>query len=246
MSALEDERKEKFLALLQGGETGAGAARALNVDIDYFRRLRKGNRQFAQDWREALTCNTERRAALQYQRSVAAYHSPSSLPASPPGGKRDEPHRKLILTALSEGASLTKAAEEAGISYQVVRRWRKDDKEFEADVMDAIQQGIDRLEDEARRRAVDGYEEQVINSKGEVVQTYRRYSDNLLSLMLKSKIAYYRPDQTSININTDGGGTVNVTIQAVPAGEFASSPEESVVTIDATPEPVPSANDETE
>lgn len=239
MTVLEEDRKTKFLALLREGETGAGACRALGVTEQTMRRLRRKDRQFAADWEAALTVKVEERRALQLSRSAAAYHPPSSLPAASAEGKRTPTTRHLLLAALAEGASVSRACDEAGISYQTVRLWRKDDAEFEQAVIDAVNQGIDRLEDEARRRAVDGYEEQVLNGKGEVVQTYRRYSDNLLALMLKSKIAYYRPDQTKININTTGGGTVNVTVVGIASGEFIDEVDEGVTVIEGQPQEVP-------
>ncbi len=67
--------------------------------------------------------------------------------------------------------------------------------------------GTDRMEDEARRRAVDGVEESVFY-QGEQVSTVRRYSDTLLIFMLKARRPETYRERSDINSTIQGGITV--------------------------------------
>lgn len=78
----------------------------------------------------------------------------------------------------------------------VTTYWRKDDEWFEALYQAAIGEARDRIEAEAFRRAVDGYDEPVIYQgqptrlvDGETGEerflTIRKYSDSLMALLLK-------------------------------------------------------------
>lgn len=78
----------------------------------------------------------------------------------------------------------------------VTTYWRKDDEWFEALYQNAIGEARDRIEAEAHRRAVDGYDEPVIYqgqptrvTDGETGEerflTIRKYSDSLMALLLK-------------------------------------------------------------
>jgi len=60
------------------------------------------------------------------------------------------------LRVLAEGGSMTLAAQGAGFSRDALYCWKNDDEAFAAECLDAIEQGTDRLEDEAIRRAVQG------------------------------------------------------------------------------------------
>jgi hypothetical protein len=50
-----------------------------------------------------------------------------------------------------------------------------------------VAEGVDRLEDEAHRRAVEGYNPRPVYHKGKKVGEIREYSDSLLALLLKSR-----------------------------------------------------------
>lgn len=138
------------------------------------------------------------------------------------GAKRTPASEELVLEALRKGCSVAKAAEYAGINRTTAFRWRRESKaaaklrdegkaypkdinvDFDAEWEDAVQAGYDRMEDEAWRRAVDGYAEPVIHQgqmcyavnpeTGEMLKgpdgqpiplAVRKYSDNLLIMMLK-------------------------------------------------------------
>lgn len=107
--------------------------------------------------------------------------------------------------ALADGLSVTGAAEHAGIGRNTVYDWRKDDKEFAAAMDAASESGTDGLEDEARRRAVDGIREMVLyqgkpvlwspqgydaegKATGPLEPLYRhRYSDTMLAMQLNGR-----------------------------------------------------------
>ena len=64
--------------------------------------------------------------------------------------------------------------------------YRQTDEEFGAAWDEALEEGTDRLEDEARRRAVEGCEENVYY-QGKIIDTKRNYSDTLLIFLLKGR-----------------------------------------------------------
>jgi hypothetical protein len=97
---------------------------------------------------------------------------------------------------------VTAAAEYAGVSRAMVFRWRRDDPEFALRWDEALQMGVDRLEDEAHRRAVHGVVRPVYQG-GAKVGEIREYSDTLLLAILRGKRpeVYCRPD---VNVNIKG------------------------------------------
>jgi hypothetical protein len=65
-------------------------------------------------------------------------------------------HRERFLAALASGSSPTRAAKQAGIGRSTLYEARSKDREFARAWADAVMEGIDRLEDEALRRATEG------------------------------------------------------------------------------------------
>jgi hypothetical protein len=98
---------------------------------------------------------------------------------------------------------LAKSAAAIGISPDTVRKARKDDPDFEAAVKLAYDEFRESLEEEAYRRAVVGWDEDVFQ-KGECVGTRHVCSDRILELMLKRHIVEYR-DRQSLDVNVAGG-----------------------------------------
>lgn len=91
-----------------------------------------------------------------------------------------------FLAALAECGILTQAAELAGVDRATVWRRRQADAEFAQAVDEAIDMAADKLEREARRRAIQGTEEPVYQG-GVLVGTKTVYSDSLLALLLKGR-----------------------------------------------------------
>jgi hypothetical protein len=61
-----------------------------------------------------------------------------------------------MLEALARGVSPTSAANAAGVGRSTAYLWRQEDREFAAKGDEAVAVGIDRLETEAYRRALEG------------------------------------------------------------------------------------------
>lgn len=80
--------------------------------------------------------------------------------------------------------NVTKSAKAAGVNRMAVYRRRNQDPEFAKLFEEARRTGADGLEDEALRRAAEGYEEPVFY-QGVQTDTVRKYSDNLMALLLK-------------------------------------------------------------
>jgi hypothetical protein len=120
--------------------------------------------------------------------------------------KQTDERVERFLTALSEGGSVTKAAEQAGIGRRTVYDWKATDPEFAALFEDAWQRGIAALEDEAVRRAYQGVQRPVF-SKGVQVGSVTEYSDSLLMFLLKSRDPRFR-DKTSVEMTGKDGGPI--------------------------------------
>jgi hypothetical protein len=100
--------------------------------------------------------------------------------------------QERFLEELADTGSVSTAASVAGTSRTRVYELRKADPTFASAWQDAEEIAVDRLEDEARRRALEGVPEPLV-SGGKLVRdgegkpiTIRRYSDNLLLALLKA------------------------------------------------------------
>jgi hypothetical protein len=98
--------------------------------------------------------------------------------------------REQFLEHLRKTANVTDAAALITVRRQYVYEVRDRDPAFKAACDEAIEIATDALEQEARRRALDGWEEPVFY-RGEEVGRMRAYSDRLLELLLKA----HRPDK---------------------------------------------------
>jgi hypothetical protein len=108
-----------------------------------------------------------------------------------------------FLAHLAETGILSDAAAAAGVDRSNVWRRRQEDAEFAQAVEQALDMAADKLEAEARRRALEGVEEPVYQG-GQQVGTRTVYSDSLLALLLKGrrkKVFAERIEQTG----ADGG-----------------------------------------
>jgi transposase-like protein len=89
--------------------------------------------------------------------------------------------RAKILAALTDGASISRAARAAGVPRSTLYLWRRTDKVFAEAMAEAIETGTDLLEDEALRRGLE-------------------YSDALLIFLLKAR----RPNKYVHRLATEG------------------------------------------
>lgn len=99
-------------------------------------------------------------------------------------GEIRHPKKRLFLEAFVKTGHITMACRAVGIDRSTEWVWRKRDPQFAALREIAGQLAVESLEDEARRRAVDGTLEPVY-AGGRVCGWVPRYSDTLLMFLLK-------------------------------------------------------------
>jgi len=105
-----------------------------------------------------------------------------------------------FLLELSVCGSITRAAKLAGVSRTTIYHYMNAFPEFEVEVRRAQDIGADGLEDEARRRAFDGWDEPV-HHLGVATSMVRKYSDTLLIFLLKG----VKPDRYKERRELSGG-----------------------------------------
>jgi hypothetical protein len=112
-----------------------------------------------------------------------------------------------FLAALAGGATINSAVISVGYARPTVYRWRAADVEFAAAWDDAVEAGTDILEDEALRRAKDGFDEPRFY-EGQVCGYVRRYSDTLLMFLLKARRPGKYGDKVTAEHRGPGGGPI--------------------------------------
>lgn len=120
--------------------------------------------------------------------------------------------KTAFLAAFAEVGTVKSAAKAAGISRTTHYNWLRDDPAYAVALEQAAADAGDRLEAEAVRRAVEGWDEPVFH-RGEVVGYVHKYSDTLLIFALKgAKPEKYKDAGTSVvNVHNDNR-SVNVSV----------------------------------
>lgn len=116
-----------------------------------------------------------------------------------------EPWMGTFIGALREGVSVSSAARRAGVCRKTVYRYRDQQDDFRKSWDDAVEDGTDRLEDEALRRAMEGTDKPVYQG-GVNVGTIREYSDTLAIFLLKAR----RPEKFRDNVDIKHSGRVQL------------------------------------
>lgn len=114
-------------------------------------------------------------------------------------------HKEHFLREYSKTANVTRACREAGVDRKQWRRWMEHDEQFSFAFNEAREEAIDALEEEARRRAVDGTEQHTpIFYKGEEVgeRVITEYSDTLLMALLKANRPEKYKDRLDVTTTT--------------------------------------------
>jgi hypothetical protein len=142
------------------------------------------------------------------------------------GRELTEAQIERFLQHLAGSGNVSASAEAACLSRSTFYTLRKHDEEFAAAWADAVETATDALEAEARRRAVEGYEEYVTCKDGLVLGPdgqpvmQRRYSDSLMALLLRAHRPDKFRDRASVEHTGPGGkelaATINLTINAGP------------------------------
>lgn len=124
-----------------------------------------------------------------------------------------------FLKAFRETANIKFSCKYAGINRQTYYNWRDNDAEFAALLPDANADADDTLEYAAHDRAVNGVESYVI-SQGKLVYgpdkkplIERKYSDGLLTTLLKARMPHKYKDQSKVEHSGPGGGPLQHNVE---------------------------------
>lgn len=128
------------------------------------------------------------------------------------GARAREDRYELFLTALGEGMTISAAAEQAGFARRADLYEHRDvDEGFAARWDEIVERTTEEMEQEAYRRAVEGWiEREIFDDDGNVIGHVRKFSDGLLMFMLKARRpGVYRENHRVQHVGPDGG-PVNV------------------------------------
>lgn len=123
--------------------------------------------------------------------------------------KFGQKRRERFLAILRETANVSFSARQVGISRTVAYEHREADEAFAKEWDEAIEEAVDKLEKEARRRALHGVCEPIYY-KGMRVGYKRVYSDTMMALLLKA----HRPEKFKDRQEVTG----NVTLRQIIHG----------------------------
>jgi hypothetical protein len=124
-----------------------------------------------------------------------------------------ERSRGEFLAGLADGQTVGRAAQRAGRDARRFYELRNGDESFSAAWEEALEQGTQRVEDELRQRAVDGWEETLEEYRdGQLLRLTRtrRYSPALLIFLLKSRRPDVYRDNAVVRLTGHHGGPVQV------------------------------------
>jgi len=147
---------------------------------------------------------------------------------------REVPWHAPFLIALSQSPVVTYACIAAKITRQTAYRHREENEEFAKAWDDALEQGWDKAEQEAYRRAVEGYTEPVYGKSGDVIGERVVYSDRLLEVLLKGNRA--KTYRESYNVEMTGKDRGAIQYANNTEIETAKAMYEQLVSSGATPE----------
>jgi hypothetical protein len=116
--------------------------------------------------------------------------------------------QRIFLETLATGRSVAAACGAAALGRATAYEWRHADPDFAIAWEEADQIGVEALEDEARRRAVEGVEEPVGFHQGAPSAYVRRFSDTLLMFLLKGKRPDIYRDNASVEVAGKNGGPI--------------------------------------
>jgi hypothetical protein len=117
-----------------------------------------------------------------------------------------------FLEQLVEGAPVTEAAEAVTVSRKTLYQWRREDPDFAAAWELAYEQGTDKLEAEAQRRAHDGVPDFRLDREGNE-HPLIRYSDTLLIFLLKGRRPEKYRDNVAHEVGGKGGAPIGVEVR---------------------------------
>jgi hypothetical protein len=193
-----DENKRKALEALDLRGSRHDAATAADVSLKTLDDWRRRDDQFAAAWDATIERVMMRLREQPLDDKGNLKRSPLQY-----GLKATPENKEIVLAMLANGASYAAAAAAIGAHRRTIMKWPDTDEEFAERWRDAVEEGIDRLEQEAIRRARDGVKRPVFYM-GQVVGYVQEYSDSLLKFLLEAKRpAVYRA--RNINVMAQDG-----------------------------------------
>lgn len=130
-------------------------------------------------------------------------------------GGRTRKRQEKFLTHLALSGNISEAGRVAEVQRGTLYKWKDTDPEFCGRWEDALEEAADCLEAEARRRAVDGYDEPITYG-GKVVCNpetghpliRKKYSDGLMAFLLKA----HRPARFKAAEGAAVSGAISINI----------------------------------
>ena len=122
--------------------------------------------------------------------------------------------RAEFFALLADGNTVKAAAAAVGVTRQAVYALRKSDPDFWLEWQDSEEEGTEALEQEAKRRAVDGTVKPVFHQGRLVTDAagnpmgIREYSDTLLIFLLKARKPDTYRDNVKHEVSGPGGGPI--------------------------------------
>lgn len=107
--------------------------------------------------------------------------------------------KKAFLADFARTGNVTESCENVGVNRSTVYVWQEKDDQFVAGWREAEIQATERLESEARRRAVDGTQKPVYQG-GQLVGYITEKSDTLLIFLLKAHAPEKYRDNVSVTV----------------------------------------------
>ena len=126
--------------------------------------------------------------------------------------------KERFLRSLARHGVVGRAAKTAGIGRTTAYEWRDEDEAFSRAWDAAVEDGTDKLEREAVRRAAEGTLKPVFQG-GEQVGEIREFSDTLLIFLLKARRPKVYVDRLRAEVSGPDGGPIPTSgVLAVPQG----------------------------
>lgn len=104
-----------------------------------------------------------------------------------------------FLEAFAQHGNVTRACKFAEVDRSTVYRWKEHNEEFLVRYNLALEEAKDALREEIRRRAADGWDEEVYQM-GQYAGTVHKYSDLLLMFHAKMLMPEYR-EKTQVEVS---------------------------------------------
>jgi hypothetical protein len=200
-----EDAKRKALEALDARGSRHDAGSAAGVSVLTLMDWRRRDAQFAADWDATIDRVMGRLRAQPHDGKGEFKRSPLQY-----GLKATPENKEIVLAMLANGATYAAAAAAIGAHRRTIIKWPDRDEEFAQRWRSAVEEGADRLEDEAIRRARDGVERPVFY-QGKIVGYTREYSDQLLIMLLRAKRPQiYRRRNGNVEPQGGGGSVVEV------------------------------------